>query len=257
MTRIIAVSNQKGGVAKTTTALTLAAHLAGLGERVLAIDLDPQANLTMGLGVGRDGSTPAGTFEVLVEGLALGEAALPVPSDESGRFFLVPATRRLAKAERELAGEPGFDRILSSQLDVLSGFDAVVLDCPPSLGVLTTNALVASDLCLIPVQCEYFSAMGLASLLEVIEVVRRRCNPRLSWQVLPTLYDRRNGICKGVLAQLQKRFEGRMAGVVIDVDTRLREASARGRPISSFAPRSRANRQYQDLAKELLCHAVA
>lgn len=251
MTRVIAVSNQKGGVAKTTTALTVASQLAKLGQSVLAIDLDPQGNMSLGLGV-----TPKPgdltIYDALVDDRPLEAAWVSTPHEPLKTLKLVPANRKLARAERELYGQVGFDAILKEKIDEVGPFDWVVLDCPPSLGVLTMNALVASNRVLVPVQCEFFSISGLASLLDLVKVVKKRRNPGLELKVLPTLYDRRNGICRGVLKELKSRFAQQISGVVIDVDTRLREAAAKGHPISLFAPRSRASKQYGNLTKELM-----
>ena len=254
MSTVIAVSNQKGGVAKTTTALTVAAHFASMGQRVLAVDLDPQANLTLGLGLRGEDAEGITAYEVLASDQALSAAARVTRHEALPQLRVVPANRRLARAERELYGEIGFEDILRERI-VDCDADVIILDCPPSLGVLTTNALVAADTVLVPVQTEYFSVVGLASLLDLIRVVRKRRNPELRVKILPTLYDRRNGICRDVLEGLRARFEDELAGVVIEVDTRLREASATGRPINLYAPRSRANRQYESLTRELLIYA--
>lgn len=257
MPHVLAISNQKGGVAKTTSALTIAAQFAKSGKRVLAIDLDSQANLTLGLGLGskiRDRSSQT-ILDVLLEDCLLSEAFCKTKHKGLETLTLIPANRRLARAETELKGQVGFDALLRDQLAELEDFDCVVLDCPPSLGVLTMNALVAADRVLVPVQCEFFSISGLASLLDLVKVVKKRRNEALQLTILPTLYDRRNRICRDLLAELRKRFQEQLSGVVIDVDTRLREAAADGRPISLFAPKSRANKQYASLAKELLVYA--
>jgi chromosome partitioning protein len=253
VTQVIAVSNQKGGVAKTTTALTVAAQLAKLGQSVLAIDLDPQANMSMGLGINL-GPGDLCSYDVLVDDRPLEAAWTATPHKKLPKLLVVPASRRLARAERELFGQVGFDGILREKIEETNPFDWVVIDCPPSLGVLTMNALVAANKVLVPVQCEYFSVSGLASLLDLVKVVKKRRNPDLVLNILPTLFDRRNGICRGVLKDLKSRFSQQLSEVVIDVDTRLREAAARGHPITIFAPRSRASRQYGKLTEELLSH---
>jgi chromosome partitioning protein len=250
----IAVSNQKGGVAKTTTALSLAAGLAAEGVPTLAVDLDPQANLTVGLGEAV-GDGEASAFELL----ACGRRAVDcVRTTRFPNLSLLPADLRLAMAERRLFGELGFDEILREKLLPLDGrFEFAIFDCPPSLGLLTLNALTAADRVLIPVQCEFYSARGMTQLLEVIGQVRARRNPDLAHAILPTLYDRRNNICRGVLAQLRRNFGDAMTETVIGVDTRLRESAALGTPIFLTAPRSRGCAEYEALVKEVLRHEHA
>jgi chromosome partitioning protein len=248
--RVIAVANQKGGVGKTTTALSLAACLAQNGQRVLAIDLDPQENLTMGVGLeGVEGPT---LFEVLTQKISLSEAAHPSPHQGLETLSVVPAGPRLAQAEAELFGQIGFDEVLKTRLrGEAEDWDVVILDCPPSLGALTINAMSAADMALVPVQCEFFSARGVVKLLDVVEVVRERRNPNLALRVVPTLYDRRNNICRAVLAELRKEFGAEVSQVTIGIDTRVRESQAHGLPISVYAPRSRASLAYEALACEV------
>lgn len=250
----IAVSNQKGGVAKTTTALSLAAGLAARGRRTLVVDLDPQSNLTLGLGVVVAEGEPS-VYDVLVNGRAIADGTL---ATRTPRLALLPADLRLAMAERQLFGSVGFDEILRDRLGaVAEDYDYAVCDCPPSLGLLTLNALTAADLVLIPVQCEFYSARGMTQLLEVIGQVRTRRNPDLEYRIVPTLYDRRNNICRGVLGQLRKNFAAAMTRTVIGVDTKLRESAAVGTPIFESAPRSRGSVQYAGLVKEILKHEYA
>jgi chromosome partitioning protein len=269
MIQAIAVSNQKGGVAKTTTALSLAAELARRGRRVLAIDLDPQANLTMGLGIDPDRVRGRSTFDLLTDGNvevdAVAQVAPVRKSETSGSearwmasLRIVPAEVKLAQAERELYGEIGFDELLAHKLSkARESFDVAVIDCPPSLGVLTVNALAAARLTLVPVQCEYFSAKGLVRLIEVVDVIRERRNPGLRVRVVPTLYDPRNNICRAVLAELKRQFPRELTRAVIGIDTRLREAAAKGLPIALYAPRSRASVAYRALAEEVADDAAA
>jgi chromosome partitioning protein len=255
---VIAVSNQKGGVAKTTTALSLAAELARRGRRVLAVDLDPQANLTLGLGLDPDAVAGRSALDLLSDGdVNVGDVARGIPARALARLRVVPAELKLAQAERELYGEIGFDEILGHKLRKAQGdFDVAVLDCPPSLGVLTANALSAAQLALVPVQCEFFSAKGLVRLLEVVTVIRERRNPDLALRVVPTLYDARNNVCRAVLAELKRQFPAEITRAVIGVDTRLREAAAKGLPIALYAPRSRASVAYRDLAEEVTSDAA-
>ncbi len=259
---IIALSNQKGGVAKTTSCLSLGAALAASGKRVWLIDLDPQANLTLGLGFDPQAQDVT-SFEVLVEGaeLAAGLLDTSLPG-----MRLLPAELRLSVAERRLLGEVGFDEILAGQLrgSRFAGDggqpDYVLIDAPPSLGVLTLNALTAADLVVVPVQCDFFAVTGLSQLLSTIDVVRNRRRPELDYLIVPTMFDRRTRIAKEVLEHLQDHFGEHMATSRIGVDVRLRDAALQGQPIEQFAPRARAAREYRALASEVVArssHAVA
>lgn len=248
--QVVAITNQKGGVGKTTTALSLASELALAGKRVLVIDMDPQENLGMGLSV----EAPAGgatLYEVLTRKTPLAEATYPVPEARLANLHVVPAGPYLARAESELPGQIGFDEILKHRLRACVGYDFAIIDAPPSLGALTINAVGAADLVLSPVQCEFFSARGVVKLLDVVDVVRERRNPELEFRVVPTLYDKRNNICRAVLAELQKQFGAEVSEVSIGVDTRVRESQARGLPIGLYAPKSRAAQAYRALANEV------
>lgn len=249
---VVAVANQKGGVAKTTTCLSLAAGLAQTGRRVLAVDLDPQANLGIGAGLDHDGVAPA-LYEVLTQGVRL-EAAAQRPTQKGlETLSIVHAGARLAQAEGELLGRPGFDELLKSSLRTSAGsWDLAVLDCPPSLGPLTINALGSADLVVVPVQCEFFSARGVVKLLEVVELVRERRNRDLQVRLVPTLYDQRNAIQKAVLAQLRAELGADVSDTVIGIDTKIREAQAKGIPIGLYAPKARAAEAYAELSREVL-----
>jgi chromosome partitioning protein len=259
MAYVLAVSNQKGGVAKTTTAVSLAAEVARRGQRVLALDLDPQSNLTLAFGLDPDGFAGRSCYDLLARPRAtVAELAVPVAKRGLETLRVVPSEVRLAQAEKELYGEVGFDELLRRKLEVADeDFDLVVLDCPPSLGLLTVNALAAAHMVVVPVQCEFFSAKGVVRLLELVTVVRERRNPDLAVTIVPTLYDARNNICRAVLGELKRQFKGELSKVAIGVDTRLREAAAAGLPIALYAPRSRASLAYGELAEEVLAHAQA
>ncbi len=252
--RVVAVANQKGGVAKTTTCAAVAASLAQDGRRVVTIDLDPQANLGLGLGLDEaelDGAGPS-AYEVLTGRTPLALAARPARGAGLERLSVVTAGPRLAQAEGELFGQIGFDEALKRKLRAAAAtWDVAVIDCPPSLGPLTINALSAADLVLVPVQCEFFSARGVVKLLDVVELVRERRNPDLAIRLVPTLFDQRNGICRAVLEQLRAELGADVSEVIVGVDTKVREAQARGRPVTADAPGSRAAKAYRDLAREV------
>ncbi|MCA8926356.1 MAG: ParA family protein [Planctomycetes bacterium] len=249
--QILSVANQKGGVAKTTTALSLATSLAQQGFRVLAVDMDPQENLSAGFGVElEDGDLSL--FEVLARKAKLADAVVPVELPGIDALSVLPAGPRLAQAEAELLGQVGFDELLKFKLaQVADAYDYVVLDCPPSLGALTINALGASQLVVVPVQCEFFSARGVAKLMEVVELVQERRNPTLQVRLVPTLFDKRNKISKVVLSELVDAFGARVSKIAVGVDTRVREAQVHGLPVSIYAPRSRASLAYEALACEV------
>ena len=202
MATTIAISNQKGGVAKTTTCLSLGACLAEMGQSVLLVDLDPQANLTLSMGL-RPGELRRTVGEAL-----LGNTSLVSISRESSVFDLdiVPANQELVVLDKILYGRQGYEFRLKNGLDAMGeGFyDIVLIDCPPSFGTLTLNALTAADLLIVPVQCEYYAAHSLRQIVELVNLVRERTNPRLIYRVLVTMYDRRNKICQVILEQMQR-----------------------------------------------------
>ena len=249
MTRTIAVTNQKGGVAKTTTAASLAVALAELGQRVLVVDLDPQACLTFSLGVDPE-DLDASISHVLTQGMAPAEAILPT---EDG-IDLLPATIELAGAEASLLTRTGRELTLRMSLeDVSTGYDWVFLDSPPSLGVLTVNALTASREVLIPLQCETLSHRGVGQLLDTIHDVRRLLNPRLSiLGVLPTLFDSRTNHSKAVLADVAERYELPILTPPIPKSVRFAEAPAVGRSILATSRRSKGAQAYREVALGLL-----
>lgn len=252
MAKTIAISNQKGGVAKTTTCLSLGACLAEMGQSVLLIDLDPQANLTLSLGL-----RPEELRRTVGEAL-LGNTSLVSISRESSVFDLdiVPANQELVVLDKILYGRKGYEFHLKNGLKAMDeGFyDMVLIDCPPSFGTLTLNALTAADLLIIPVQCEYYAAHSLRQIMELVKLVRKRTNPRLIYRVLVTMYDRRNKICQIILEQMQRGLSKVLFKTMIEVDTRLKESPAFGQPITLYAPKTRSAQQYRALAEELMNH---
>jgi len=252
MTTTIAISSQKGGVAKTTTCLSLGACLAEMKQSVLLIDLDPQAHLTISLGLRPDKLRHA------VDDALLGNTSLVSTSRESPVFGLdiVPANRMLVVLDKILYGRPGYQFHLKKGLDAMGeGFyDFVLIDCPPSFGTLTLNGLTAADLLLIPVQCDYYAAHSLRHFVKMVQQVREKTNPWLTYRVLVTMYDRRNKICRVILDQMRRGLNNVLFNTIIEVDTKLRESPAFGQPITLYAPKTRGTQQYRALAKELMNH---
>jgi chromosome partitioning protein len=246
---VIVISNQKGGVAKTTTCLSLGGCLAERGYSVLLIDMDPQANLTLSLGL------PAGKLRYTVGEALLGNRSLVSVSLESPVFGLdiVPANQGLSVLDKVLYGRRGYEFCLQQGMDsVQDCYDLVLIDCPPAFGTLTLNALTVADLLVAPVQCEFYAAHGLRQIQELFKLVRERTNPGLRYRVLVTLYDRRNRICQLILEQMQRGLGGELFKTIIEVDTKLRESPAYGQPITLYAPDTRGAQQYRALAEELL-----
>ena len=246
---VVAVANQKGGVGKTTTAVNLSAYLA-LGLRVLLIDLDPQANATSSLGIDPSG-VELSTYDALI-----GQAQLSQTIVSSGRtqLDLVPASRALAGAQVELVELPEREHRLRTALNqVRSDYDVVLIDCPPSLGILTLNALVAADLLLAPVQCEYLALEGVAELMETIDLVRATLNPRLELLgMLMTMYDPRTRLSTQVVDEVRRHFPQHTFETVIPRSVRLSEAPSYGKPVLEYEPTSRGAGAYADLAQELI-----
>ncbi|MGE3345763.1 MAG: ParA family protein [Vicinamibacterales bacterium] len=257
-TRVIAVANQKGGVAKTTTAINLPASLALADQRVLLIDMDPQANLTSGVGL-KDQAADAGTvYDALTasEPVTAKDFVLPTAVDN---LFLVPADRHLTGAEIELVNLPDRDKRLKRFIDQLRGeFDFVFIDSPPSLGLLTLNALVAADTVLIPLNCEYFALEGIAELTSTLERVRESLNPGLSIEgVLLTMYDDRTNLGQQVGSNIREYFGDKVFSTVIPRNIRLGEAPSFGVPVILHDPRSRGAEAYLSLAREFLARDAA
>ncbi len=253
MTTIIAITNEKGGVAKTTTTLALGGALAEANHEVLLIDLDPQANLTLGLGV------PPAKVRRSIADVLLNSANLLSVSRETGiaGLDIVPSNAEMSMAERFLPVRQNYEHILKGVLSGPLNYEYVLLDCPPSLGAVTFNALTAADFALIPTQPEYFSAHGLRSLMGAIRKVRAQNNPDLAYYILITMMDRRNRIHRALKEQLQSTFGEGLLETIIEIDTKLRESTIAGTPITHYNPQSRSAQQYRALAEEILRNAQA
>ena len=244
---ILVVTNQKGGVGKTTTAISLGAALVEQGERVLIVDLDPQANATSGLGIGKD--LPNAIYGVLLKERPLQLSIVPTAMPG---LDLVPSGSDMAGAEVELVPLMAREYRLRQALRSASGYDTIIVDCPPSLGLLTVNALAAGDAVLIPVQCEYYALEGLAQLLTTIEAVRDRLNRTLQIvAIVLTMEDRRNRLSVQVIDEVRRHFPDLVARVRIPRTVRLAEAPSHGIPIAMYDRHSPAAQAYDDLAREL------
>ena len=249
----IAVSSQKGGVAKTTTSLSLGAALAEQGRSVLLIDLDPQANLTQSLGVDPD------RLRRMIGDVLLDQASLLSVSRESSVFNLdlAPANHGLLVLDKVLYGREGYEYRLKTHLQSMNGgyYDVMIFDCPPAFGTLTINALTAADLLIIPLPCEYYSVRSLRGYLDLVRLVNRNSNPDLRYRLLVTMFDQRNRISHIILEQLKKAYDAALFNTLIPIDVRLRESPIFGKPITQYAPTARGALGYRALAAELMAHA--
>jgi len=247
--RILAVANQKGGVGKTTTAINLSTALAAVGRRVLLVDLDPQGNASTGLGIDRNAAP--GTYEVLIDGLAMAEAVQP---SEVPQLSVVPASIDLSGAELELVTLDRREYRLSDAFaGVTKSYDYVLIDCPPALGLLTLNALVAADAVLVPLQCEYLALEGLSQLVRTIDRVRAAFNPRLGIQgIVLTMYDGRNNLSELVASDVRDYFGATVYRTVIPRNVRVSEAPSHGKPVLLYDFRCSGSQAYVHLAGEVL-----
>src|SRR5215212_3468695 len=253
--RIIAIINQKGGCGKTTTGINLAACLARLGQKTLLVDMDPQGHCGVGLAVPED-QIERTIYDCLIEPSdgktsKLSEVVWQIASD----FDLAPSNLRLAAFEQIFAGRPGReDRLLKAMDSVRQTYDWVVVDCPPSVGLLTFNALRACDEVLVPVETGFFSLHGLTKMMETLEILKERANRDVLIRVLPTLYDTRTKLAREVLSELRSKFREYLMESVVNFNTKLKEAASFGQPITEYDPGSRGYKDFVNLARELMGH---
>jgi chromosome partitioning protein len=252
LSKIIAIANQKGGVGKTTTSVNLSAGLASIGKRVLLIDIDPQGNTTSGVGVNK-ADVENCIYDVLINEVDPREAIVPTMVDG---LSIIPATIQLAGAEIELVPTISREvRLKRAISQVKSQFDYVIIDCPPSLGILTINSLTAADSVLIPIQCEYYALEGLSQLLNTVRLVQKHLNTSLQIEgVLLTMFDARTNLGIQVIEEVKKYFQQKVYKTVIPRNVRLSEAPSHGQSIITYDPKSKGAEVYLELAKEVVSY---
>jgi chromosome partitioning protein len=251
MTYILSIANEKGGVAKTTTTLSLGAAFVESGLEVLLIDLDAQSNLTLALGI-EAAQIKKNISNVLLESLQPGDAIMKTAIP---KLDLIPSNSDMSLAERFLPIRAGYEQILRKGLRSASwSYDFILLDCPPFLGATTINALMASDMLVMPTQAEFFSINALRNMMSMVRRVRAQGNPQLTYRLLLTMFDRRNRIHRTLSEQLRTTFGNGVLDTIIETDTRLRESAIAGMPIIFHSPKTRSANQYRALAQEMLAY---
>ena len=246
----IAVSNEKGGVAKTTTTISVGATLAELGNRVLLIDLDAQANLTLGLGL-ELGESEFTSSDMMLDNVPLLRVCRKTDVEN---LDLIPSNPRIETSEQFLPVRTNYTTILQQAIQAADEmpYDYIILDCPPALGAITKNALAAADLLVIPTQAEYFSAYALRNMMSMIRNIREQDNPNLAYRILVTMLDNRNRTHRNIHEQLRTTFGEGVFNTVIEIDTKLRESPIAGMPITQYKPSARGSGQYRILAQEIM-----
>lgn len=254
MAYIISIANEKGGVAKTTTTLSLGGALVEMGKKVLLLDLDPQSNLTLSLGVETDQKVSS-LLNLVLDKLNPSEVIIKT---QIAGLELFPSNGDIRMAERLLPMQPNYQLILKNILSTIeNNYDFIILDCPPFLGAITLNALMTSNLLLLPTQAEYYSVFALKNMMAMVRQVRSLGNSSLRYRLLLTMFDKRNGIHRSLAEHLRSTFTSGVLDTVIEIDTRLRESPLSGLPIVYHAAKSRGALQYRFLAQEILNYAKA
>jgi len=250
MSRVIAIANQKGGVGKTTTAINLAACLAEKNKKVLAVDIDPQGNTTSGLGVDKN-KLDNTVYQMIIGECKLEECRIKTPIKH---LDLLPSNVNLAGAEIELIGIEGREFILKKHVDIVRNeYDFIIIDCPPSLNILTVNAMTTADSVLVPIQCEYYALEGLAQLMHTINLVKQRLNPSLKIEgVVFTMYDARTNLSLQVVENVKSHLKQNIYKTIIPRNVRLAEAPSHGIPINIYDPKSAGAEGYRQLAQEVI-----
>ncbi len=254
MNRVIAISNQKGGVGKTTTAINLSACLAEKGKNVLVIDMDPQGNTTSGLGIAKE-NIEYTSYQILLGEISIKEAITPSVVE---RLAVVPSERGLVGAEVELAGKDNREYMLKSEVDkIRKEYDYIIIDCPPSLNILTINAMTTADTVLVPIQCEYYALEGLSELMYTIDLVKDRLNPKLEIEgVVFTMYDARTCLSLQVVENVKENLHQNIYKSIIPRNVRLAEAPSHGLPINIYEPKSTGAEGYRALAAEVIERSI-
>ncbi len=250
MARVICIANQKGGVGKTTTSVNLAAGLAEMGRRVLIIDMDPQGNASSGLGVKRYENQEGNAYHALIGERAIKETVQKTGTDN---LYIVAANPDLVGAEIELVEMPNREYRLKSEIETItSEYDYILIDCPPSLGLLTINALSAADTFLVPLQCEYYALEGLSQLLNTAGLIKKNLNPSLKIEgIVLTMFDKRNNLSHQVVSEIQSHFGDKVFEAIVPRNVRLSEAPSHGQSIFGYDPKSVGAKKYLELATEL------